>query len=111
MRIIKLDAKNWKSPIDVYRAIVFAVGIPEVSNINALLEGMIWDYAFPETLARHDEMNAINPPYTIRISNTKTLSKELLAKIELIKECLTEAREEFCAKNKYILEVELEIYP
>jgi len=86
MRIIELDAANWKSVLDFYNALLAALGAPRGHgrNINALVDSMIWG-----------GMNAIEAPYTIRLSQTATLSQDIRDHFELIERVFVEARADF----------------
>jgi RNAse (barnase) inhibitor barstar len=58
MRWIELDGGSWTTALDFYTALLGALGAPKGHgrNINALIDSMIWG-----------GMNAVEPPYTIRI--------------------------------------------
>jgi hypothetical protein len=101
MRFIELDATPWTKDLDFYDALIAALGKPEdySCNINALIEAMIWDYGFPETIGFHEKANEPIPPYTIRIHNTKALPRGILDEIELICRSVSEARAEFRARH------------
>jgi hypothetical protein len=105
MQIVKLDALKWKTVLDLYDALLALIGTPKgySRNINALLEAMVWDYAFPET------SYALNPPYTIHIQNTKGLPKDILHEVDLISRCLSEACAEFHARQYGEVEVTMNI--
>jgi len=66
MKIIELDASQWRSEMDFYEALLAGVGAPSWHgrNINALLETMIW----------YDDINAVSPPYVVRIKNASNAS-------------------------------------
>ena len=78
-KIIELDAKHWKSFIDYADALRAALGSPEGhgSSLNAFIDSMVYG-----------GMNKVNPPYTIRIKNTKGLHREILDGIEALKQSL-----------------------
>jgi Barstar (barnase inhibitor) len=105
MQIIKLDATKWKTVLDLYDALLAVIGTPKgySRNINALLEAMVWDYAFPET------SYALNPPYTIHIQNTKGLPKDILDEIEHISRSLSEACAEFHKRQYGEVDVKMNI--
>jgi hypothetical protein len=73
MRTIELDAKGWHVVLDFYRALRLAIGAPDWHgwNINAFIDSMIWG-----------DINAIEAPYTIRISGTARVDPALKAEIE-----------------------------
>ena len=82
MRIIELNAKNWRRWQDFYNALLAALGAPEGHgrNLNALIDSMVWG-----------GMNKVEAPYTIRISGTEKLSKDVLAEIDEVKLALASA--------------------
>jgi RNAse (barnase) inhibitor barstar len=55
MRIIELDAHNWKTGRDFYNAIAVALNSPENHgrNFNALIDSMVWG-----------GIDDVEPPYT-----------------------------------------------
>lgn len=103
MRIIELDAKDWKDVLDFYRALLPALGAPEWhgTSIDALLDTMVWS----------DEINEVKPPYTVRIKNTAALSKEISDKIYLISGEILEARAEFNKRHGHDVDVNIEVIP
>jgi hypothetical protein len=84
MRIIELDATKWNTVLDFYHALLAAIGAPKWHGISpdALVDSMIWG-----------GINAVDPPYTIRISGVSSLSKEVREEIELAKEDLANGRD------------------
>ena len=83
MRLIELDGKNWQSVLDFYDALLTALGSPDWhgASIDAMINSMIWG-----------EINEVEPPYTIRLVNTRRLPKEIRDEIELLKQELEKAR-------------------
>ena len=53
MRIVELDAQEWKTALDFYSAVLAAIGGPSFHrrNLKALVDSMIWG-----------RINAIEPP-------------------------------------------------
>jgi hypothetical protein len=100
MRKIELDASNWMTWRDFYDALLFALGAPEYHgrNINALVDSMIWG-----------GINKIEPPYSIRITETGRLPKDVHEHIELAKNALAEGRAEFRALRGRDVQVQFEI--
>lgn len=99
MRIITLDASRWTTAKDFYNAVLLAIGAPEWHgrNINAVVDSMIWG-----------GINALEPPYTIRISGTASLAKNVGNEIEFAKDALSKARTEFRTATGRDPEVALE---
>jgi len=100
MRIIELDAGNWRSALDFYNDLLAALGAPtgHGRNINALVDSMIWG-----------GMNAVEAPYTIRILHTTKLSQEIRDELELVKRVFAEACAEFHERRGHDVCIEWEI--
>ena len=62
MKRIELDAREWRTDLDFYEALLAALGAPRWHgrNINALIDSMIYG-----------GINEIDPPYKIVISGTR----------------------------------------
>ena len=90
MRIIDLDATNWKSWRDFYRELLGALGAPEGhgKSVNALIDSMVWG-----------GMNKVEPPYTIRIFGIAKLPEDVREEIELLRHALPEACAEFRSRE------------
>ncbi|HYM17573.1 MAG TPA: barstar family protein [Micropepsaceae bacterium] len=99
MRQIELDASSWTTVLDFYAALLAALGAPNWHgmNINALIDSMIWG-----------GINAVEPPYTVRIREIAKLSKDIVGEVELAKRALSEARAEFRRSRGHDVEVLLE---
>jgi RNAse (barnase) inhibitor barstar len=99
MRIIELDAENWRTGLDFYSALLAALGAPKNHgrNLNALVDSMVWG-----------GMNNIEPPYTIRILRTDRLPKDARDEIEMAKEVIVQARHEYNARRGRDIEIYLE---
>lgn len=99
MRIVELDARSWQTGSDFYRDLLTALGSPKGhgGNLNATIDSMIWG-----------GMNAVEPPYVVRILNMKVLPKDVREEIELLKRCLDQARIEFKERKGHDIEVILE---
>jgi len=102
MRIIELDATKWKTVIDFYNALLAAIGAPKWHGISpdALIDSMIWG-----------GINAVEPPYTIRISGAATLPKDVHEAVELAKRVLAEGRMDYRSRRGGDVEVAIEIDP
>lgn len=100
MRIIELDATNWKSIRDFYNALLPAIGAPKEhgTSSNALVDSMIWG-----------GINAIDPPYKILISGTATLPKDIRDHIEVAKQALAEGRMDYHDRCGGDVDVSLEM--
>src|ERR1700719_2439043 len=83
MRIIKLDATNWKTVIDFYDALLAAIGAPKWhgESPDALVDSMIWG-----------GINAVEPPYSVQISGLSAAPKEVHDHVELVSGMLVEGR-------------------
>ena len=99
MRIIKLDATNWKTVIDFYDALLAAIGAPKWhgTSPDALIDSMIWG-----------GINAVEPPYTIRIFGAEKLPRDVREHVELVKQALARARLEYQRRKGHDVEVSIE---
>lgn len=102
MRTIELDATKWKTIIDFYDALLAAVGAPKWhgKSPDALIDSMIWG-----------GINAVEPPYTVKISGAETLPKDVRDRIELIRQVLAEGRMDYRSRRGGDVEVAIEIEP
>ena len=102
MRIIELDAADWKTVRDFYDVLLPALGAPEGHgcSIDSLLDSMVWG-----------GMNAIEPPYTVRIKNAQALPKEIINHINLLAHYIPEHRAEYRAREGEDVDVNVEIVP
>lgn len=102
MKIIKLDATKWKTVIDFYKALLASLGAPDWHGISpdALVDSMIWG-----------GINAVDPPYEIRISRVAEAPKDVREAVELAKEVLADGRAEYSAQRGDDVEVSIEIEP
>jgi len=100
MRIIELDASKWKTVLDFYHALLTSVGAPKwhSESPDALIDSMIWG-----------GINAVEPPYTIRISGTATLPKDVRDEVDLVKQVLAEGRMDYRNRRGGDVEVAIEI--
>lgn len=100
MRIIDLDATKWKTYDDFYDALLPSIEAPKAHgrNLNALVDSMIWG-----------GVNAIEPPYTIRISGAATLPKDVRDHVEMAKRALAKGRMDFQRLRGGDVEVAIEI--
>jgi RNAse (barnase) inhibitor barstar len=83
MQIIELDATKWKKVSDFYDALLTSIGAPNGHgrNPDALIDSMIWG-----------GINAVEPPYTVRISGLSATPKEVHDHVELVRDMLVEGR-------------------
>jgi len=79
MRVIELDATNWKTWEDFYAVLLGALVAPEWhgDSVNALVDSMIWG-----------GINEIDPPYRIVVRNIQHLPKDAVDEINLAKDAL-----------------------
>lgn len=102
MRIIDLDATKWKTVIDFYKALLASIGAPPWHGVSpdALVDSMIWG-----------GINAVEPPYTIKIAGVGTLPEEIRDEVELAKRVLADGREDYRSRRGGDVEVAIEIEP
>ena len=102
MRIIELDATNWVTVGDFYSAVLAALGAPDWHgvSVDALIDSMVWG-----------EINAVEPPYIVRILGAKVLSAELRTEIETARRAIADACGEFRNRRGHDVVVSLELVP
>lgn len=83
MRIIELDAAKWKTVLDFYDAFLAAIGAPEWhgKSPDALIDSMVWG-----------GINAVEPPYTVRISGLSAAPQEVRNHVQLVSDVLVDGR-------------------
>ena len=83
MRIIALDATKWQTVMDFYNALLASIGAPEWHgrSPDALIDSMIYG-----------RINAVEPPYTIKISGLAQSPENLRAAVETAKQALAKGR-------------------
>jgi hypothetical protein len=82
MQIIELDARAWFGVIDFYAALKSAVRSPILpTSIDAWLDVLVWG-----------GMGAMEPPYTIRVTNTSDINPVVRDEISLLAEMVANAR-------------------
>jgi hypothetical protein len=75
MRVIEIDASKWTSVVDFCHALRGAIGAPDWHGSSV--------DAFVDTMAIHDDINAVKAPYTIRITNAAKLASDVKAEVEI----------------------------
>ena len=84
MRVIEVDGSKWTTPLDFILAIGEAVGARHpVTNVNALLEYMVWDW---------EGMGGIEPPYVVRVINAASIPTEVQSEIALVASLIKESQ-------------------
>lgn len=101
MKQLNLDAAVWRTPLDVSKGILLAIGAPKWNgtSIQALLDALIWD-----------ETSRIKPPYKILISNVHLAPADVVNEIHQLKDFVDEACEEFKKSHGRQMKVSLEIH-
>jgi len=86
MDTIELKATSWKSINDFYDAILRAIGAPEWHgrSPDALVDSMIWG-----------GINALEPPYTIRIVGTAATPENVRDCIDTTRWAIEEGRKDY----------------
>jgi RNAse (barnase) inhibitor barstar len=82
VKLIELDASEWRTPLDFYDALLSSLGAPDWHgrNINALIDSMVGG-----------DINAVEPPYRIEVTGLSKASEEAFD--ELIQSFAAIARE------------------
>ena len=73
MRTIELDASGWKTPLDFASALKVALGSPDWHGTRAA--------AFIDSMVAGG-INALEPPYVIKVVNTANLEPEVMKFIQ-----------------------------
>ena len=73
--ILELDATHWRDCIDFYRALLEAVGAPDWHgmSVDAFIDSIIYG-----------DINAIDPPFTVRIKGVASAPIEVREGIDLL---------------------------
>ena len=102
MKVIELNATEWKTYDYFYNALLPSVGAPtwHGQNLNALVDSMIWG-----------GINALEPPYTIKIVGTKMLAGHIRNHVETARRALAEARADYQKLRGGDVEVAIEVEP
>jgi hypothetical protein len=100
MRFIDLDATKWKTTLDFYNALLAAIGAPKGHGLSpdALIDSMVWG-----------GMNSVEPPYTVRISGTASLPKEVRDDVEEASKFLEEGRKDYQRSRGGDVDVAIEV--
>lgn len=96
--ILEIDASNWQSMSDYCEAMFDALGSPEGHgcSLDAFIDSMVYG-----------GMNAVEPPYTIRIKGTKLLPTKILEEIEALKQALPR----HCIEGNELHDIVIELVP
>jgi hypothetical protein len=103
VKVIRLDARRWKTVLDFMGALRNAIGAPDWHgwSIDAFIDSMIWG-----------GINTLEPPYTISIENAASLPDVVREEIDILSGDLRKHRQEFKTRNAgKDVEVTLEIAP
>ena len=86
----------------LYDAILPLLGAPDWHgrNMNALTESIVWG-----------EINAVEPPYTLRICGTASLSPGVAEELGWLKEDVANARQDFYGTFGRDVDVDVELLP
>jgi hypothetical protein len=85
MRLIELDARGWKTPLDFLRSLAGALGSPEGHGMSpdAFVDSMIWG-----------GINRVQPPCTVKIKNITDAPREVADSVSLLISTIKRARQE-----------------
>lgn len=99
MRIIELDATKWKTVLDFYDALLAALETPKGhgKSPDALIDSMICG-----------GMNAMEPPYRIRIFGAGALPNDVHGHVEVVKRALAKARMDHRRRKGADVDVDME---
>lgn len=111
MQIVEIDASRWTDLEQLYEAIYLAVGSSYTAgNVNALLEGIYWDFAFDDLNgSTYCEDCTVKPPFRLRIVGASQAPARIAQELAWIEEGLAEGHRWFREKHGRDVIVELEI--
>ena len=100
MKTINLKASAWSGILDFYEELLEALDAPfwHGRSIDALIDSMVWG-----------GVSGVEPPYIVRIIGLHEAPQEIQHEIQLIKECIDEARLEFHKIKGHHVDVQIEI--
>ena len=100
MKRIILDASGWRMPLDLYEALLPAIGAPSWhgTSVNALVDSMIYG-----------GINAVAPPYVVVVRGTKSVPEDVRTQISVLKDALSTAAPPGSDANRNGVEVSLEM--
>jgi len=83
MQFLDIDASEWRSVDDFYEALLRVIGAPEGHGAgpDAFVDSMVWG-----------GMNAVEPPYTVRISGAEKLPASIESAISDVINALRRGR-------------------
>ena len=98
MRLIKLDARGWKMPLDFLQSLARALGSREGHgmSVDAFVDSMIWG-----------GMNSVEPPYAIHITNIGGAPKEVADDVVRMICAIEEGRRERFRQRSENIEVSI----
>ena len=101
-RIIEVDASRWTLRTDLYDAILPLLGALDWHgrNMNALTESIVWG-----------EINAVEPPYTLRVRGTANLPPGVAEELGWLEEDGASARQDFYGMFGRDVDVDVELLP
>jgi hypothetical protein len=100
MKTIELDASDWKDPLDFASALKVALGSPDWHGTRAV--------AFIDSMVAGG-INALEPPYVIRVINTANLEPEVLKLIRDVSTGVEDVRARRLARTGEDVAVSLQI--
>ncbi|WP_458181358.1 barstar family protein [Bradyrhizobium sp. 14AA] len=100
MHEVELDASSWKTAQDFRLALKAAIGAPDWHGhiVGAFLDSIFGG-----------GMNALKPPYAIKVVNTENLSPEVRGIVRDFSSAIAETRERRLARTGEDVAVRLEI--
>ena len=100
MRIIELDASRWKTSLDFTSALKIALRAPDWhgSSVNAFVDSMVTG-----------GVNAVEPPYVVKVVNSDNLDHELLELIRAVSSAVERTRLDQLSRTGDDVAVALEI--
>lgn len=100
MKKIVLDASSWRVPLDLYDALLPAIGAPlwHGTSINALVDSMIYG-----------SINEVTSPYVVVVLGTKSIPEDVRNELRLLQHDLHTAASPGLDANGNEVDVSLEM--
>jgi hypothetical protein len=98
MRIIELDGRLWKTPVDFVHALYEGIeqGHPHGHSPDAFADSMIWR-----------GMGGVEPPYVVKVINVKNAPSDVRDYVSLMASIIAEARKERFNRDGTDIEVSI----
>jgi hypothetical protein len=100
VQTLELDGSTWTTVDSFHKALLSTLGAPfwHGRSVDAFIDSMIYG-----------GINALEPPYQIRVTGVARAPADLRAEIELLSAALAQARSEYASLKGRDIEVRVDI--